>query len=125
MTNQEAIEQIKHDIKQCCASVSYQWYKDEEALDMAIKALEKEPCDDCVSKQEVLELHQMRMGEKEISKAIYELPSVQSSRPRAQWVGIDEEPHEVYECNYCGFVIYDVDVRDFKFCPSCGEEMVE
>ena len=41
MTNEEAIKQIKYNIKQCCANVSYQWEKDEEALDMAIKALEQ------------------------------------------------------------------------------------
>ena len=41
MTNEEAIKQIKHNIKQCCANISCAWEKDEEALDMAIKALEQ------------------------------------------------------------------------------------
>ena len=48
------------------------------------------------------------------------------------WIGIDEEPHEVWECDHCGFVIDGsgcidpYDYRDtYKFCPHCGCAMVE
>ena len=48
------------------------------------------------------------------------------------WIGIDEEPHEVWECDHCGFVIDGsgcidpYDYRDtYKFCPNCGCRMVE
>ena len=42
----------------------------------------------------------------------------------AAWVPTDEEPHEVYECNACGWLLYDVDRTDFKYCPNCGARMV-
>jgi hypothetical protein len=42
MTTEEAIEILSNvgDINRCCA-------EDAEALDMAIKALEQQPCEDC------------------------------------------------------------------------------
>lgn len=42
----------------------------------------------------------------------------------AAWVSTDEEPHEVYECNACEWLLYDVDRTDFKYCPNCGARMV-
>lgn len=39
MTKEEVINQIKGNIKQCCALISCEWEKDEEALDIVIKAL--------------------------------------------------------------------------------------
>ena len=41
----------------------------------------------------------------------------------AAWVGIDQEPHEIYECNACGGLLYEEDTKDFIFCPSCGAKM--
>ena len=55
-----------------------------EALDMAIKALEQEPCDDCVSREAVIEL--VKKGEYDITgktdnemflEEVNKLPSVQ------------------------------------------------
>ena len=42
----------------------------------------------------------------------------------AAWVPTDEEPHEIYECNACGWLLYDQDRTDFKYCPNCGARMV-
>ena len=42
----------------------------------------------------------------------------------AAWVPTDEEPHEIYECNACGWLLYDEDRTDFKYCPNCGARMV-
>ena len=40
------------------------------------------------------------------------------------WVGIDEEPHEDWECNNCGFVIWaDENIEKFHYCPNCGAKM--
>lgn len=46
------------------------------------------------------------------------------------WVEIDDEPHEVWECDHCGFVIDGsgcvdpYEYRDiYKYCPNCGAKM--
>lgn len=46
------------------------------------------------------------------------------------WIGIDEEPHEDYECDKCGYVVstYSANIEphtEYKFCPNCGCHMVE
>lgn len=45
------------------------------------------------------------------------------------WVGIDEEPHEDYECNVCGFVVstWTANIKPqevYKYCPHCGAYMI-
>ncbi len=47
-----------------------------------------------------------------------------------RWIGIDEEPHEDYECNRCGYVVstYTANIEphtEYKYCPNCGAKMVE
>ena len=44
--------------------------------------------------------------------------------PEGNWVSIDEEPHETFECNNCGNVMCAVyDISDYKYCPNCGADM--
>lgn len=38
------------------------------------------------------------------------------------WVGIDDEPCEVFECDICGY-IYETDSRLYNYCPNCGAKM--
>jgi len=43
------------------------------------------------------------------------------------WVGIDDEPHEDWECGNCGFLFEGMDFPEIKqmhYCPGCGAEMV-
>ena len=58
----------------------------------------------------------------DINRAAFKLAHPEEKT--AAWVPIDEEPHEVYECNACGWLLYDVDRTDFKYCPNCGARMV-
>ena len=46
------------------------------------------------------------------------------------WVAIDEEPHEDYECDKCGYTIstYTANIEphtEYKYCPNCGARMIE
>ena len=37
------------------------------------------------------------------------------------WIGIDDYPHEDWECNNCGYVIEAFEnPNDFRYCPNCG-----
>lgn len=46
------------------------------------------------------------------------------------WVPTDEEPHEDYECNKCGYAIstFTANIEphtEYKYCPNCGARMFE
>ena len=57
----------------------------------------------------------------DINRAAFKLAHPEEKT--AAWVPTDEEPHEIYECNSCGWLLYEVDTKDFRFCPSCGAKM--
>ena len=89
-----------------------------EALYAARKALEQEPCEDAVSRTEVLNLVRFNAFHvKSQIKAIENMPSVTPQEPiKGHWI---EHPHEcginweysMYECS--------------DFCPNCGVYMRE
>lgn len=41
------------------------------------------------------------------------------------WVGIDDFPHESWECDRCGCVVENTDDpwNYFHYCPNCGAKM--
>lgn len=39
------------------------------------------------------------------------------------WVGIDDEPCQVWECDVCGW-IYEDDEPFYNYCPNCGAKMI-
>lgn len=90
-----------------------------EAIDLAIKALGQQPCEDCISRAEVL-----KILEKEEFKgdAIYEiekkLPSVTPTRPTGKWIDIGDEGL-VFKCSICG----TKKTIESHFCPNCGTRL--
>lgn len=44
---------------------------------------------------------------------------------RGTWIGIDEFPHEDWECSICGEQVCGNDSipQDMNFCPNCGADM--
>lgn len=48
------------------------------------------------------------------------------NRPKAVWVGIDEEPHEEWECSNCGNIVNTYmqdELEEHKYCHKCGAKM--
>lgn len=84
MTVDEAIDKltsIMSDLNDFCNESKHMSDNDEkemESLNMAIKALKQEPCDDCVSRKEVFETFGELLGVWG-RKALMELPSVTPS----------------------------------------------
>ena len=125
MTREEAIEKLEL-MRQKVDEETYR------ALILAIKALEQQPCDDAISREAVYEMV-MRADFRDgftyqmFKDRLDKVPSVQPSR-KGHWIGIDEEPHEDYECDKCGYVCstFTVNIKpsdEYKFCPNCGADM--
>lgn len=53
-----------------------------------------------------------------VDKKLRELPSAER---RGRWVGIDDEPCEVWECDQCGHIV--VSEYPPRFCEECGARM--
>ena len=60
-----------------------------------------------------------------------QLPPAQPEQKTGNWVPIDDEPHEEYECNRCGFISWStfgpggVEEGRYNYCPECGAKMEE
>ena len=105
------------------------------ALDMAIKALEQQPCEDCISREATIDaIYKKYIGGKDAIKnapindlyaegladavdAIWELPSVTPTRPTGKWKKyLDERGILCCECSNCGYITNEPD----NYCPNCG-----
>ena len=98
------------------------------------KALEQEPCEDCISREAVLKLNKSHHGQMsneinhQIWKEIKALPSVQLVRKKGDWIEKDDGWGGVYyDCSVCGESWTLIDgtpwENGMKFCPHCGAEM--
>ena len=116
-----------------------------ECLEKAIEALEHEPCEDCISRQEAInslgEVHPLDYNAQAIKARIEQLPSVQPIRPKGKWV---LQRHGLYDddihtgCSCCCYTP-DRDIHSHielihgggytqkpyrpNFCPNCGADM--
>ena len=129
MTREVAIDNLKADIKYWeNTSVST------EHLYMAIKALEQEPCGDCVSRQAVNDLYdryhpRLATHVYEFGEELKALSSVLPKRKQGEWCEQNDDYFDWYECSECGYgsegemqYSSEHDVRT-KYCPNCGAEM--
>ncbi len=126
MTNKEAINELKelkedywdddgygHETKQYDDTMA--------ALDMAISALEQQPCEDTISRQTAIDIVEFECGEwkglaKEIVKHFNGLPSAQ---PKVgHWI-YDEILIKHYYCSECKSMGVDY----WDYCPNCGAKM--
>lgn len=130
MTREEAIDIIK-----CLA-----WHTrpDEEDIEQAIKALEQEPCEDCVSRQAVIDAidDDNRNGHYScfatnndaecFKQIIRDLPSVTPQTKMGHWIDIMVGDMPAQGCDRCNtFYPLAYTGGGHKFCPNCGTRMVE
>lgn len=100
-----------------------------EALDTAIKVLEQQPCEDCVSRSEVRMLIWQNNDAYGYSDRFHEftvkflqLPSVTPARPKGEWLTnplADNAGEGYFICSKCENDVYDVS----DYCPNCGADM--
>lgn len=151
MTREEAIARIKrkacfggHNNKTLCQWADEGFGKCEECENyMAIKALEQQPCEDCISRQAVKEaicdyvcgkdIRCVANHECNIKKLISELPSVTPKEKTGKWIRwyetIEQEHCTIHDphckCSECNQE-YDPYIASlFNYCPNCGAKMQE
>ncbi len=94
-----------------------------EAEEMAIKALEQQPCDDCISRQAAINcviFHEFRHRMVEDIKA---LPSVTPKEKTGRWIRQTDDYHDYYECEQCGIAVGIDDIKNY--CPNCGQPKIQ
>ena len=122
-----------------------------EANRMAIKALEQQTSDDCISRQAVLDAvrkntFRLTFSEEQgceghvlwnvkavpsdtIEEALLELPPVTPKPKIGKWIILDECANEGVYCSECHKKVFKLEFshtmkwRNFKYCPNCGAKM--
>ena len=123
MTNEEAIARIReHKIIHKMNEPRAIYIS--EALDLAIKALEQQPCKDCISRKAVKE-QMLKYGFKAPDMTVTEfvedcLPSVTPQTKTGKW---ERYVNDYIKCSKCGALVKSY--HSYKYCPKCGCRMVE
>ena len=124
MTREEAIKILENDIVDGHVEGTPTFM---DAFWMAVDALKQEPCDDCVSREEVLAIlgRESRLWGNNYEdwtvakQEIKDLPSVTPKPKTGHW--IDKyilRQYFQYECSECGRASLKSD-----YCPNCGADM--
>ena len=111
------------------------WFKKDkhiyEALDMAIKALSAEPCEDAISRAEAMTEIMMFAGNVKpdeeniyikVSDAVQllrELPPVTPKQKMGCWINYQKNIWIYTQCSECG-TVHDTKTN---YCPNCGAKM--
>jgi hypothetical protein len=149
MTKEEAIKILKEcrESKLKYTFITLNEYQ--AATDMAIQALEKEPCEDAISRQAVIDAMFSLCGDGTLKEnewrdnphidsiidAINDLPSVRVAEKvgRWEWVQYDFDPKiGNWHCSECRNILVHAVKKDdvggipiAKYCLNCGAKMVE
>ena len=123
MTREDAIKNIK---EHCYFANLIPQAK--EALEMAIKALEKKSCEDCISREEMWRAyHKMIDSGKtvDVYDAIKNLPSVSTQTKIGKLIYRKEE--DTYRCSLCSFPCHkdNMGAIPTRYCAECGAIMQE
>jgi rubredoxin len=106
------------------------------ALEMAIEALEQEPCEGVISRQAVLDEisdynNDLDYTTNELYDRIKRMPSVNPQPKTGHWIAQDiHNCHTDFKCSECGYIhsfmhLYGKPTADYTYCPICGAKMVE
>jgi 5-methylcytosine-specific restriction endonuclease McrA len=127
MTTEKAIEFGKIFLKTIADEKGSATY---EFVEMAINALEQEPCEDVISREQAKSAIRDRFKDLpsrvEINTILNELPSVTPQPKTGHWQKISADKYSehvayYFRCSECGKDI----IGEHNYCPNCGCRMVE
>ena len=132
MTKEQAIEILRECVTSGRAITNGCHINDTEyeVLKIAINALEQQPCDDCVSREQALlaltgkNLHLMNTEELILlfDKRIKALPPVTPTRKSGLcWIERFDNESMWLECPYC----HRDSIATYNYCPNCGASFKE
>ena len=124
MSREEAIKYLKGMKDECNDTIhKVRYVTQEEALEMAIKALEQEPSGDLISRQAVIDACEQSINILEAVDRIMDLPSVEQEPKTGHWIKTISENGitSAVRCSKCGFE--DNRYMLFRYCPNCGARM--
>ena len=127
MTREEALQVIACMALEKRMSVSDGIEYDIEALDMAIEALKAQPCEDCVSRESVIDTLKL-LRNKGFSVYAYDkwiegLPSVQPEREKGEWLHFKHKGQSKIRCRNCLYEEPENIIYVREYCPCCGADM--
>lgn len=115
-----------------------------EFFKMSVKALQEEPCDDCVRRQEVLDIlkdewNKFSDANDAMQESIDTIEALKPVTPKPKtghWITKDgkEQGYDIggiktwyiqIMCDKCGFIKTAIEghTGQYKFCPNCGAKM--
>lgn len=106
------------------------------AMMMAIKALEQQPCEDCISLNKLDDIITKAIDDSEnqtecqtlrwVLDVMSELPSVTPQPKIGHWIlchPLQADDPGAYKCSVCGYGDWGLDPKIDKFCFNCGAKM--
>ena len=128
MTREETIKKLSYIADEMTSMECADW---KEAIYMAIKALEQEPCNDTINREKAIKSikEQFSYGEcycdeYSIVGLMNDLPLVAPNQKTGHWI-LTIEDWNKWTCSECGFKERtDIHVTlGYRFCPKCGAKM--
>ena len=134
--DEEAIKILKDILEEATEtedSICYVTSGDADALKAAIQALEQQPCEDCISRQAVLDNAYAYGNGLEPEgycvnvEDIQALPPVTPLRPKGKWIHWTDDYKDYVTCSCCEYGEEGEVLLSDKtpFCPICGADMRE
>lgn len=131
MTKEEAIKRLT-DMHKFSGLLGIKT-RDKQALSMGIDALEQEPCEDAISKEEALKnIPKIIGGQNDFADCIRDsvetvINSCNTIQPKAKvgkWIRVDKTKVKCSECDITHFIA-QYPMGKINYCPNCGTKMKE
>ena len=128
MTNKEAKEKLYMEWQKFLEdNIDYAGIS--EAYKIAFKALEQEPCEDCISRQAVLDIFAEKADAtrpySEAWETVKKLPPVTPQPKTGHWEKNTDGLFCFHTCSCCGNLAPKVGQYFPPYCPECGARMAE